>query len=245
MSLENALGQEQLKQVGIFRKSHPSCHAVEGVVRLGVTVDECAEIIRTYEWSKQYACAFESETGDDHIHWVIYNPKKKIPISGVRKHFQAGIAELGKAPKAYLNGMLNISRVEDSFAMLAYTLKEQEKLKEGEDVVKTSVPDLKRDRYVCHGLYIADIRLAMKVSYKKISGFAKKVRELYLAVSHQQLEPWQALSMYRQFRNSALSPETNVMKMAKAFLEISKKADELDSDSKRVIELLVEQEFRN
>lgn len=218
--MEEFLSEEAQKAVKTFRKKHPSTNAIQGVLRLPKSIKKISKMIKLYTWAQYWTLSEEQNMdGDVHYHFVIYNKKKKIPISHFRKYMKEKNSKIQK----WTNGMMNITRVEDSFKILCYILKEQ---KHEDKRTWRSNQD------------VSEIKLAMDCSYKKVNNMSRTVLYLYKQVQLRVITPKEATKKYISLRNDKVTPDANWTQFAKNCEVLSWDKERISSEVERYFQIL-------
>ncbi len=202
--MDQHTSEETQIRIRQFRNAHAKTNALEGMMRIdGLELHHVQEMIRTYLFCQAYAISREQDEDSDgyHFHFVVYNKRRKLKIKPFREHMKSCLSKAVDLKKnllisegfEYKNGNLNIGRVEDSFKILAYIVKEQ---LYGETYT-----------YRIHGLPVDVVQLAFQLSYRKIRNMASKIINLYKQVQLHILTPRQATVSYILMRNQALQPD--------------------------------------
>lgn len=197
--MDQHTSDETQLQTKLFRKTYSKTNALEGMMRLpGLQIHHVQHMVRTYLFCQSYAVSQEEDedqNGGFHFHYVVYNKKRQIKIKPFRVHMQSELIKFGlvQLGHKYKNGELNIGRVEDSFRMLAYIVKEQ------------TYGSTYSYRIV--GLPVHIVKLAFQLSYRKIRNMQSRILILYKQVQLHILTPRQATVSYIMMRNAALQPD--------------------------------------
>lgn len=198
--MDQHTSEETQTNIRNFRKAFPSGNAVEGLIRLpNADLDVIILILKKFTFAEAWCVSEEKDMDGDgkHYHFVIYNKKRKIGIQPIRAHFKEYLGpELGTVEPGHKwqNGHLNIGRVEDSFKILAYILKEQE------------WGDISETWEGC-SLSVEILKLAIQLSYRKVKNMGTEIINFYKAVQLHILTPTEATIKYILMRNKALKPD--------------------------------------
>ncbi len=99
----------------------------QGVIRLGVTVDELRLFLKANKRVESYLIKIEGVgTPDPHIHYIIRSNQMELKVNTFKRETKIWLTAINKAPETgkYLNGMNNISPVKNMENMAIYIQKE-------------------------------------------------------------------------------------------------------------------------
>lgn len=181
-----------------------SAECLQGVVCLGITMDEFQTILNGISTIKSYAITWEAEP-KDHIHFILIG-EKKLMINPTKRRIKQGIALIDKEPKIYQNGMFNCSRVVKPFTMLCYIFKSHKK-----DWFSYKTKNITKEI----------VTLAKITSYEKIGNLQKMVTQITVEVISHLTTPEDATVKYTLLRKNYGKPDSNYINFYHKMCQLS------------------------
>ncbi len=192
--------------------------SLQGVVRLGVTRKELVDFMKSQPIIRSWSVTEENIDSDLHLHFIMTG-HKKLMIHPTRKLLKDYVETLKKAPKKYLNGMLNLSRVQNPFKMLCYIYK-----------------DVGENQPITSNLEIILIKCAMKHSYQKVHDMQGYIKKIIEEVASMQLAPIDAYIQYRLLRKRSRKPDPNHRRFYEKMAELYLTDDEIREDCVLIVQ---------
>ena len=179
-------------------------YSLQGVVRCKLSIEELRTIILTLKENiEAYIVVTEDLNKDtEHHHFVLQSNRKQLNVYRTRKHFKECIKLLGKAPKDYVNGDCNITKVRDIIQMITY-------------LTKQGIPQ------IIHNYPKSLVEQLSKHSFEKKISMTKAITALKELLYHSQIDLEEYIIRYRLLRNAYKKPDPLWYKEYTRMLELT------------------------